>query len=214
MLCLDIVAGNSSCDKRPCHNLLVKKQTAGHLCPFLGILLCLASCGGTQSDSVAEVMDTQSQADEPIDPDAIRPFEINIPEATLVDLRLRLSQRRLPDQIAGTGWEYGTDRTYLEELLGYWEDGFDWRKQEAALNEFDQFKTSIDGLDIHFLHQRSANEDALPLLITHGWPGSFTEFTKVVGPLTDPASYGGDPADAFHVIIPSLPGFGFSDKPT
>jgi len=192
----------------------VKKRTTGPLFPFFAVLLCLTSCGGTNSDPSPEAMDTQSQVDEPIDPEAIRPFEINVPESTLVDLRLRLSQRRLPDQIAGTGWEYGTDRTYLEELLAYWEDGFDWRKQEAELNKFDQFKTSIDGLDIHFLHQRSTNEDALPLLITHGWPGSFAEFTKVLGPLTDPASYGGDPADAFHVVIPSLPGFGFSDKPT
>ena len=148
------------------------------------------------------------------DPDAIRPFTIDVPDAVLDDLRMRLEQARLPDQLPDTGWDYGTERAYLEELLAYWRDEFDWRAQEAMLNRFDQYRTTIDGLDIHFIHQRSPHEDALPLVITHGWPGSILEFHKIIGPLTDPTAHGGDAADAFHVIAPSIPGYGFSDKPT
>ena len=148
------------------------------------------------------------------DPEAVRPFTIDVPDAVLDDLRARLRRTRLPDQLPGTEWDYGTNRDYLGELLAYWRDEFDWRAQEAMLNEFDQYQTTIDGLDIHFIHQRSPHDDALPLLITHGWPGSFMEFHKIIGPLTDPTAYGGDAADAFHVIAPSIPGYGFSDKPT
>ena len=129
----------------------MRKRTTGHLFPFLAVFLCLTSCGGTNSDSSTDAMDTQSQADESIDPDAIRPFEINVSEATLVDLRLRLSQRRLPDQIAGTGWDYGTDRTCLEELLGYWEHDFDWREQEATINSKPQ---STDWISISSINAR------------------------------------------------------------
>ena len=150
----------------------------------------------------------------PSDPEAIRPFTINVPEEVLVDLQNRLARARLPDQIPGAGWDYGTDRAYLEELLAYWQDGFDWRAREQVLNRFDHFKTVIDGVDVHFIHQRSPNEDATPLLLTHGWPGSFTEFTQLIGPLTDPAAHGGDAGDAFHVVVPLVPGFGFSGKPT
>ena len=132
----------------------------------------------------------------------------------LTDLRDRLARTRLPEQSPGTGWDQGANRAYMMELLAYWEDEFDWRAQERRLNEFDQFKTVIDGLDVHFIHQRSAEPDAIPLLLTHGWPGSFIEFANLIGPLTDPAAYGGDAADAFHVVIPSLPGYGFSGKPT
>ena len=148
------------------------------------------------------------------DPEAVRPFTIEISNAVLNDLDDRLARTRLPDQIPGTEWEYGTDRAYLEELLAYWQNGFDWRAQERKLNEFNHFKTVIDGVDVHFIHQRSPEENATPLLLTHGWPGSFVEFTDIIEPLTNPAAYGGDPADAFHVVIPSLPGFGFSGKPT
>ncbi len=150
----------------------------------------------------------------PSDPEAVRPFTIDVPEEILTDLRDRLARARLPDQIPGTGWDYGTDRAYLEELLAYWRNGFDWRAQEQILNQFDHFKTVLDGVDVHFIHQRSPNEDAIPLLLTHGWPGSFTEFTQLIGPLTDPAAHGGDAGDAFHVVVPSIPGFGFSGKPT
>ncbi|MCY4659831.1 MAG: alpha/beta fold hydrolase [Acidobacteria bacterium] len=149
----------------------------------------------------------------PAGPDAVRPFTIDVPDAVLADLEIRLGRTRLPDELPGTGWDYGTNRDYLEELLDYWRDGFDWRAQERMLNRFDQFKTTIDGLDVHFIHQRSPHEDALPLIITHGWPGSFMEFHKMIGPLTDPTAHGGDAADAFHVVAPSIPGYGFSDKP-
>jgi len=146
--------------------------------------------------------------------EAIEKFEIRIEDEVLDDLRRRLAATRFPDQIPGTSWDYGSDLEYLKGLVGYWLDKFDWRAQERRLNEFDHFKTVIDGVDIHFIHQRSAEDDATPLLLTHGWPGSFVEFADLIGPLTDPAAHGGDPADAFHVVIPSLPGYGFSGKPT
>ncbi len=143
----------------------------------------------------------------------IIPFEIAVPDSAISDLQHRLANTRLPDQIANTTWEYGTDSNYLRELLDYWQNDFDWREQEAALNQFDQFKTEIDGLEIHFIHQLAQNPDAMPLMIVHGWPGSVAEFSKIIGPLTDPESHGGTRADSFHVIAPSLPGFGFSERP-
>ena len=144
---------------------------------------------------------------------AIRPYTIQVADAVIEDLKARLALTRIPDQIPNTGWDYGTDMVYLRELIDYWRNDFDWREQESALNEFDQFVTQIDGVDVHFIHQRSTHEDAMPLLLTHGWPGSIAEFRKIIGPLTQPELYGGDPADAFHVVAPSLPGFGFSGKP-
>ena len=143
----------------------------------------------------------------------IIPFEIDIADAAIADLKRRLAATRMPDQIADTTWEYGTDSSYLSELIAYWQNDFDWKKQESELNQFDQFKTEIDGLDMHFIHQRSENPDAIPLMIVHGWPGSVAEFSKIVGPLTDPVAHGGDIADSYHVIAPSLPGFGFSERP-
>jgi len=147
------------------------------------------------------------------DTDAIRPFTISVPDADIDDLKARLAMARIPDQIPDTGWDYGTDMVYLRELVDYWLNEFDWREQESALNEFEQFVTQIDGVDVHFIHERSTHEHAIPLLLTHGWPGSIAEFRKIIGPLTQPELYGGDPADAFHVVAPSLPGFGFSGKP-
>ena len=147
------------------------------------------------------------------DSEAIRPFTIDVPDEVLADLRDRLARTRLPDDLPGTAWDYGTDREYLEELLAYWRDEFDWRSQEWLLNGFDHFKTNVEGLDVHFIHQRSPHEDALPLVITHGWPGSIMEFYKIIPLLVDPTNYGGDAADAFHVVAPSIPGYGFSDKP-
>jgi epoxide hydrolase len=140
----------------------------------------------------------------------IRPFQVAVPQADLDDLNGRLARTRWPQAPAGDDWSRGVPLEYLRELSAYWRDGFDWRKQEAALNAVPQFVTTIDGQDIHFLHVRSVEPDALPLILTHGWPSSPVEFLKVIGPLTDPRSYGGDPADAFHVVIPSLPGYGFS----
>ena len=147
------------------------------------------------------------------DAEAVRPFTIDVPDEVLVDLRERLARTRLPDDLPGTAWDYGTDREYLEELLAYWRDEFDWRSQEWLLNGFDHFKTDVDGLDVHFIHQRSPHEDALPLVITHGWPGSIMEFYKIIPLLVDPTNYGGDASDAFHVVAPSIPGYGFSGKP-
>jgi epoxide hydrolase len=144
---------------------------------------------------------------------AIKPFSIRIPDAVLADLEARLKSPRMPESLAGDGWTYGTDTTYLKQLVAYWRDRFDWRAQERSLNRFEQFTTNIDGLTIHFIHRRSKQPNALPLLITHGWPGSFVEFTKVIDPLTDPAAHGGRAEDAFDLVIPSIPGFAFSEKP-
>jgi len=163
--------------------------------------------------SVALALPLASAVHAQEDATAIRPYTIQVPEADIEDLKARLALARIPDQIPNTGWDYGTDMAYLRELIDYWRNDFDWREQESALNEFDQFVTQIDGVDVHFIHQRSTHENAMPLLLTHGWPGSIAEFRKIIGPLTQPELYGGDPADAFHVVAPSLPGFGFSGKP-
>jgi pimeloyl-ACP methyl ester carboxylesterase len=150
---------------------------------------------------------------QPAASEAIQPFTIRIPDAALADLKARLATTRLPEPLQGDGWTHGTDIAYLRQLLAYWHTGFDWRAQERRLNQLEQFTTTIDGLTVHFVHRRSKNPNALPLLITHGWPGSFVEFTKIIGPLTDPAAHGGNAADAFHVVMPSLPGFAFSQAP-
>jgi pimeloyl-ACP methyl ester carboxylesterase len=141
------------------------------------------------------------------------PFRIDVPDQDLADLRDRLRRTRWPEPETAGDWSQGVPLGYMEELCGYWAKGYNWRACEARLNALPQFRTGIDGLAIHFLHVRSPIARALPLIITHGWPGSIVEFLKVIGPLTDPARYGGDPADAFHVVCPSLPGYGFSGKP-
>ncbi|WP_069164025.1 epoxide hydrolase family protein [Nocardia altamirensis] len=149
-----------------------------------------------------------------LDRTEIRPFRIDIPQADLDDLHDRLARTRWSAQLPGTGSERGVSVAYLTELAEYWRTGFDWRAQEAALNEFPQFITEIDGLDVHFLHVRSPEPDATPLILVHGWPNTFVEFTKTIGLLSDPRSHGLDPAQAFHVVVPSVPGFAFSDGPT
>ncbi len=146
--------------------------------------------------------------------DAITPFTIDVPDALLDDLKARLANTRWPEAEVVDDWTQGIPLSYVQEVCEYWQNGYDWRAREEALNRFDQFTTTIDGLDLHFVHMRSPHENALPLLITHGWPGSIVEFHKVIEPLVDPTKHGGDAADAFHVIAPSLPGFGFSGKPT
>jgi epoxide hydrolase len=140
----------------------------------------------------------------------MEPFRIEIPQAHIDDLRQRLANTRWPAELAGFGWERGVPLGYLKELAEYWRTSFDWRSVEAEFNQYPQFRTEIDGEDIHFFHVRSPEPDATPLLLTHGWPGGFTEFASVIGPLTDPVAHGGDPADAFHLVIPSIPGYGFS----
>ncbi|WP_341770208.1 epoxide hydrolase family protein [Actinomadura darangshiensis] len=137
-------------------------------------------------------------------------FVIDVPERQLDDLRHRLERTRWPAPVPGTGWERGVPLDYLTGLAGHWLTRYSWREHEARLNRFPQFRTEIDGQRIHFLHVRSPEPDALPLILTHGWPSSFAEYTEVIGPLTDPRAHGADPADAFHVVVPSLPGFGFS----
>ncbi len=145
--------------------------------------------------------------------EAIKPFRIAVRDEVLRDLQDRLARTRWPDQIDGTGWEYGVPLAEMKPLVEYWRTKYDWRQQEKKLNELAQFTTTIDGLEIHFVHVRSKEPGALPLVITHGWPGSFVEFQKIIGPLTDPMAHGGKAEDAFHVVCPSLPGFGFSSKP-
>ena len=144
-------------------------------------------------------------------PAAIKPFEVHVPESVLVDLRHRLAETRWPDQLPGTGWEYGADINKVRELARYWQNGYDWRAQEARINRFHQFTTVIDGQTIHFIHERSPRADAIPLMLIHGWPGSFLEFLAVVKPLTHPKDRN---APAFDLVIPSLPGFGFSGPTT
>ena len=143
----------------------------------------------------------------------ITPFRIAIPDADIDDLRRRLAGTRFPEKETPDDWSQGVPLAYVRELATYWEKQYDWRRAEARINGFPQFKTTVDGLDIHFLHVRSPHENALPLVLTHGWPGSIVEFLKVIGPLTDPTNHGGEAADAFHVVCPSLPGYGFSGKP-
>jgi epoxide hydrolase len=143
----------------------------------------------------------------------VQPFRIDIPEAELDDLRRRLGCTRWPERETVGDWSQGVPLAFLEDLCRYWAEDYDWRASERRLNELPQFRTTIDGLGIHFLHIRSPHAEALPLVISHGWPGSIVEFLKVVGPLADPPRYGGEAADAFHVVCPSLPGYGFSDRP-
>ncbi len=144
---------------------------------------------------------------------AIRPFRIAVADAILDDLRARLRATRWPERETVSDWSQGVPLAWLREICGYWAQGYDWRAREAALNRFAQFTTVIDGLNIHFVHLRSPHPNPLPIIVTHGWPGSIVEFHKVLGPLTDPVAHGGDAADAFDVVCPSLPGFGFSGKP-
>jgi pimeloyl-ACP methyl ester carboxylesterase len=141
---------------------------------------------------------------------SVRPFEIAIPQTDLDDLRHRLEITRFPAAAPGDDWRYGTPVGYLREMVEHWRTAFDWRAQEARMNEFPQFLTEIDGQTVHFVHVRSAVEDATPIVLTHTYPGSFADFLDVIGPLTDPEAHGGRAEDAFHVVVPSIPGFGFS----
>ncbi|MGH2637636.1 MAG: epoxide hydrolase N-terminal domain-containing protein, partial [Actinomycetota bacterium] len=133
--------------------------------------------------------------------DEVRPFRIDVAQSDLEDLRDRLARTRWPDEPPGGGWGYGVALDYVKEMAQYWRASYDWRKDEARLNEFPQFTTTVDGQNVHFLHVRSPEEGALPLVLTHGWPGSVAEFNEIVGPLTDPRSHGGEADDAFHVVV-------------
>ena len=165
----------------------------------------------SEASSIVAQVSTATSAGEQ---QAIRPFQVQVPQAAIDDLRRRIAATRWPDKETVADQSQGAQLARLRELVGYWGTSYDWRKTEARLNALPQFMTTIDGLDIHFIHVRSRHPRALPVIITHGWPGSFVELLKVVGPLTDPTAHGGRPEDAFDVIIPSVPGYAFSGKPT
>lgn len=172
----------------------------------LGFSQVVAAQRGANPPSAA----SSSTAENPA---GIVSFKIHVDDAVLIDLRDRLARARFADEIPDVGWDYGTNLAYLKDLVTYWRGKYDWRAQERQLNQFDQFKTQIDGVNVHFIHQRSKNPNATPLLLLNGWPSSIVEYTKVIGPLTDPVAHGGRAEDAFHVVIPVMPGYGFSDKP-
>ncbi|KWV59584.1 multidrug MFS transporter [Rhizobium altiplani] len=170
-----------------------------------------AAATGIAALGIANVFPGRSIAST--DPEAIRPFRINVPEADLDDLRYRLAHTRLPEKETVSDFSQGVPLKTIKQVLRHWQKDYDWRKVEARINSYPNFITEIDGLDIHFIHVRSKHENALPLIVTHGWPGSIVEQLKIIGPLTDPTAHGGDASDAFHVVIPSMPGYGFSGKP-
>jgi pimeloyl-ACP methyl ester carboxylesterase len=187
----------------------------------LGALVCLGVSASTEQRTelalaavtvVGVTRTTPPAADN--DDTSIRPFTAHVPDADLADLKRRLAATRWPDQETVADQSQGAPLANLQALVGYWRDGYDWRRAEATLNAHPQFMTRIDGVDVHFIHVRSRHPNALPLLIAHGWPGSVFEQIKLIGPLTDPTSYGGRAEDAYDVVIPSLPGFGFSSRPT
>ena len=157
---------------------------------------------------------SQSKMNSKFANNGIIPFKIKVADSEINDLQNRLQRTRLPDQLDNVSWEYGTNLSFMNDLVAYWRDEFDWKAQEHLLNEFDQYKTEVGDLDLHFIHQRSENPDAIPLMLVHGWPGSISEFYKIIKPLTDPVSHGGDISDSFHIIAPSLPGFAFSEAPS
>ncbi len=169
----------------------------------LGFVQTVHTQGPTASPSAARRADAGST----------RPFRIQVSDAVIADLKRRLGQARFADELQDVGWDYGTNLAYLKELVEYWRAKYDWRREERRLNQFDQFMTVIDGVEIHFVHQRSRNANATPLLLLNGWPASVVEYMRVIGPLSDPVAHGGRVEDSFHVIIPSMPGFGFSGKP-
>ena len=157
---------------------------------------------------------TTTKLADVVESTAIRPFQVNVPEADLADLRRRIVATRLPEKETVGDFSQGVPLATMQKLARYWATDYDWRKVEARLNAVPNFITEIDGLDIHFIHVRSKHENALPLIITHGWPGSIVEQLKIIEPLTNPTAHGGSAADAFDVVIPSMPGYGFSGKPT
>jgi hypothetical protein len=187
---------------------LVTVATAG----AVGLLL-LAAPGDAQTVPAAKAQASGSGLGAAVEDRSIRPFTVQVPQAALDDPRRRIAATRWPDQETVPDQSQGIQLAKLQELVRYWGGGYDWRKAEAKLNAWPQFVTTIDGLDIHFIHVRSRHPNALPLIMTHGWPGSVLELLKTIGPLTDPTAYGGREEDAFDLIMPSIPGFGFSGKP-
>ncbi|MBM7564964.1 epoxide hydrolase family protein [Paenibacillus sacheonensis] len=164
----------------------------------------------TTTNQAHQANQAAQSSQTPLSGSEIRPFRIQIAQAELDDLKQRLANTRWLNGAQGSDWKYGVAKAYLKDLVGYWHDSYDWRKFEARLNEYPQYVTNIDGADIHFMHVTSPEPNAVPLILTHGFPSSIAEFLDVIGPLTNPRAYGGDPADAFHLVIPSVPGYGFS----
>jgi len=192
---------------------------------ILGVALCLAlilliraqdnqSKADKKGVNLTKTMAVQTGSASRVEKDAIRPFRVKVPNDALVDLRRRIAATRWPDKETVDDQSQGASLAKLQELVHYWGTGYDWRKVEAKLNSYPQFITNIDGVDIHFIHVRSKEKNAMPLIVTHGWPGSVIEQLKIIDPLVDPVAHGGRAEDAFDVVIPSLPGYGFSGKPT
>ncbi len=177
----------------------------------------IGSAGVLSADLVTSAAygdaDKAAQVVLPVATQDITPFKVQVPQAALDDLRRRLGNVRWPNKETVSDWSQGVPLQKAEALIPYWRDKYDWRRFEARINAFPQYRTQIDGLGIHFIHVRSPQPNALPIIFTHGWPGSVVEFMEIIGPLSDPTRYGGAAEDAFHVVVPSLPGFGFSDKP-
>ena len=167
-----------------------------------------------KEDTMSQSSAAQRGSEQIADKTSIRPFQVNVPEAELTDLRRRINATRWPDRETVADESQGLPLATIQELARYWATDYDWRKIEAKLNALPQFLTEIDGLDIHFIHVRSKHQNALPLIVTHGWPGSITEQMKIIDPLTNPTAHGGNASDAFHIVVPSMPGYGFSGKPT
>jgi pimeloyl-ACP methyl ester carboxylesterase len=187
---------------------------------WLGVLSALGHAPTEKSRTIPK-KNTMTQSEAPqrssgqaADKDAMRPFHVSIPEKALADLRRRIAATQWPEKETVADQSQGVPLATMQELARYWATDYDWRKAEAKLNALPQFITEIDGLDIHFMHVRSKHENALPLIVTHGWPGSIIEQLKIIDPLTNPTAHGGSASDAFHVVIPSMPGYGFSGKPT
>jgi len=180
----------------------------------LGAAVCLSTPASARTQPTAPTQQAALLTPARGGGDAVRPFRVHVPQAALDDLRRRLKDTRWPDKETVDDRSQGAPLGTLQELVRYWGTGYDWRRAEATLNALPQFVTTIDGVDIHFIHVKSKEPNALPVLITHGWPGSVFEFLDVIGPLTDPAAHGGRAEDAFDVVIPSIPGYGFSGRPT
>jgi pimeloyl-ACP methyl ester carboxylesterase len=200
---------SSSPDASRSSTIGLKRRTVLRAAAWLGTL--------SVGTGVAAVRGAEAKATDIVLPstsEGITPFQVSIPTAALEDLKTRLAATRYPEKETVSGWSEGVPLAKMKALVEYWRSGYDMRRIERRLNNIPQYRTQIDGLGIHFLHVRSKHPNAMPIILTHGWPGSVIEFLKVIEPLTDPTAHGGTPDDAFHVVVPSLPGYGFSDKPT
>jgi pimeloyl-ACP methyl ester carboxylesterase len=195
-------------------NTRKSKDILPHQFLLLNAVALMAIATALPADDQKEKIENGAQQSKIVDKAAIRPFRVSIPEEALVDMRRRIAATRWPEKETVADGTQGVQLATMQKLIKYWEKEYDWRKVETKLNALPQFITEIDGVDIHFIHVRSKHKNAMPIIITHGWPGSIMEMLKIIGPLTDPTAYGGKEEDAFDVVIPSMPGYGFSGKPT